>query len=82
MKAKPALVLALLIAGMMNTNLAPAQTNPTPARVINLSLGGGSTCGVTLQSAVNEAIAAGSVVVAATGNEIVGTRQFPFPLKS
>ena len=48
-------------------------TNATPARVINLSLGGGATCPVTLQSAVDAAIAAGSVVVAATGNEgVVG----------
>ena len=45
--------------------------NPTPARVINLSLGSGPTvsCDVTMQSAVDAAIAAGSVVVAATGNE-------------
>ena len=52
-------------------------TNPTPARVINLSLGGGATCAVTLQSAVNEAIAAGSVVVAATGNESVAGLSAP-----
>jgi serine protease len=44
-------------------------TNTTPARVISLSLGGGSTCLGTMQSAVDAAIAAGSVVVAATGNE-------------
>ena len=44
-------------------------TNPTPAQVINLSLGGGATCGRTLQSAVTDAIATGAVVVAATGNE-------------
>ena len=44
-------------------------TNATPARVINLSLGGGSTCSGSMQSAVDAAIAAGSVVVAATGNE-------------
>lgn len=43
--------------------------NGTPARVISLSLGGGSTCPVTVQQAVNDAIAAGSVVVAATGND-------------
>jgi serine protease len=44
-------------------------TNTTPARVINLSLGGGTTCSGSMQSAVNAAIAAGSVVVVATGNE-------------
>lgn len=43
--------------------------NTTPAKVINLSLGGGNTCTATLQSAVDAAIAAGSVVVAATGND-------------
>jgi serine protease len=43
--------------------------NPTPAKVINLSLGGGSTCGTEMQSAVDAAIAAGAVVVAATGND-------------
>jgi serine protease len=52
-------------------------TNTTPARVINLSLGGGSTCPMTMQSAVNEAIAAGSVVVAATGNEAVAGLSAP-----
>ena len=44
-------------------------TNPTPAQVINLSLGGGDTCGPTMQSAVTAAMATGAVVVAATGNE-------------
>lgn len=44
-------------------------TNTTPARVINLSLGGGTTCPSNMQDAVNAAVAAGSVVVAATGNE-------------
>lgn len=42
--------------------------NPYPAQVINLSLGGGDTCGPTMQSAVSAAIAAGAVIVAATGN--------------
>ena len=42
--------------------------NPTPAQVINLSLGGGTTCPANLQSAVDAAIAAGAVVAAATGN--------------
>jgi serine protease len=46
-------------------------TNATPARVISLSLGGGD-CTANMQymqDAVDAAIAAGSVVVAATGNE-------------
>ena len=43
--------------------------NTTPAQILNLSLGGGTTCGPTMQSAVDAVIAAGAVVFAATGNE-------------
>ena len=43
--------------------------NTTPAQVINLSLGGGASCPANLQGAVDAAIAAGAVVVAATGND-------------
>ena len=45
--------------------------NATPARVINLSLGGGDCTNNMkyMQDAVNDAIARGSVVIAATGNE-------------
>ncbi|MGZ9075129.1 MAG: S8 family serine peptidase, partial [Burkholderiaceae bacterium] len=43
--------------------------NTTPAQVVNLSLGGGASCPANLQSAVDAAIAAGAVVVAATGND-------------
>ncbi|MGZ8981901.1 MAG: S8 family peptidase, partial [Burkholderiaceae bacterium] len=43
--------------------------NPTPARVISLSLGGTEACTATMQAAVDAASAEGSVVVAATGNE-------------
>lgn len=51
-------------------------TNPNPARVINLSLGGSGSCGATYQQAIDEAVAAGSVVVVAAGNsagQAVGT---------
>lgn len=41
----------------------------TPAKVLNLSLGGSGTCSNTFQDAINEVRAAGSVVVASTGNE-------------
>ena len=44
----------------------PANTNV--AKVINMSLGGGGTCGTTTQSAVNSAVGRGSVVVVAAGN--------------
>jgi serine protease len=43
--------------------------NPNPAKVLNLSLGGGAMCAMTTQTAVNEILAAGVVIVAATGNE-------------
>ncbi len=43
--------------------------NSTPAKVLNLSLGGNGACGSTYQSAVNDILAAGSVVIVAAGNE-------------
>ncbi len=43
-------------------------TNPNPARVINLSLGGSGSCSTTYQEAINAATAAGSIVVVAAGN--------------
>ncbi len=44
-------------------------TNPNPAQVINLSLGGGTGgCSSAMQSAINDVIAAGAVVVTAAGN--------------
>jgi serine protease len=49
--------------------VAGIPANPTPARVISLSLGSSEQCSNHTQSAVDAAIAAGTVVVAATGNE-------------
>jgi serine protease len=46
--------------------------NPTPARVINMSLGGGSTCSAGYQAVVNEIVARGVVIVAAAGNSAGG----------
>ncbi|WP_414449178.1 S8 family peptidase [Burkholderia sp. 22PA0099] len=43
--------------------------NPTPAKVINLSLGGSGPCGSTFQSAINDVIARGVTVVVAAGND-------------
>jgi len=45
-----------------------ALTNPTPARVINLSLGGVGACPKAYQTAIDDAINRGTVVVAAAGN--------------
>lgn len=42
--------------------------NPTPARVINLSLGGSGACSAAYQAVVDEITARGVVVVAAAGN--------------
>ena len=43
--------------------------NATPAKVINMSLGGTSSCPSTLQSAIDSARSRGTVVVVAAGNE-------------
>ncbi|MCL3777310.1 MULTISPECIES: S8 family peptidase [unclassified Actinomyces] len=43
--------------------------NPHPAQVINMSLGGAGTCPMFYQKAINAAVARGSVVVVAAGNE-------------
>lgn len=56
---------AMRWAGGLAVNGVPA--NPTPAKVINISLGGG-TCSQIEQQAVNDLNAAGVVVVAAAGN--------------
>jgi serine protease len=45
---------------------APANANP--ARVINMSLGGGGACGSTTQNAINSARSRGTVVIVAAGN--------------
>ncbi|MBY0468401.1 MAG: S8 family serine peptidase [Burkholderiaceae bacterium] len=42
--------------------------NPTPAKVINLSLGGSGACDITSQNAVNAARARGASVIVAAGN--------------
>jgi serine protease len=45
-----------------------APVNATPARVINMSLGGGGSCGTTYQNAINSARSRGTAVVVAAGN--------------
>ena len=44
-------------------------TNANPARVENLSLGGSGSCSSTFQSAVDDVVAQGTVVVVAAGND-------------
>lgn len=54
-------------------SMVPA--NKTPARVINLSLGGPGACDTTMQNAINSARARGAVVVVAAGNESTDASQ-------
>ena len=48
--------------------VAGIPANPNPAKVINMSLGGGGTCGATYQNAINGAVSRGTTVVVAAGN--------------
>ncbi|WKB51304.1 S8 family peptidase [Eleftheria terrae] len=50
--------------------------NATPARVINLSLGGGGQCDQTMQDAVNQARSRQTVVVVAAGNSATDASSF------
>ena len=51
--------------------VAGAPLNPNPARVINLSLGGQSSCPQAVQDAINVALAQGVVVSIAAGNDSI-----------
>jgi serine protease len=51
--------------------------NPNPAKVINLSLGGGGECSAGYRAAVSEVVARGVVVVAAAGNSAGGAVSAP-----
>lgn len=57
---------AMLYAGGIAVSGVP--TNPTPAKVINLSLGGSGACG-TYQNVVNQLLAKNIVIVVAAGND-------------
>lgn len=48
--------------------VAGVPTNSNPADIINLSLGGSAACASYMQSAIDDAVAAGSVLVVAAGN--------------
>ncbi|WP_024972179.1 S8 family serine peptidase [Ralstonia pickettii] len=45
------------------------SVNPTPAKVINMSLGGTGSCDLPMQTAITNARNRGAVIVVATGNE-------------
>jgi len=51
--------------------------NPTPARVLNLSLGGGGACSQAYQDVVSQVTATGAVIVASAGNGVAGTATNP-----
>ncbi|NDW06970.1 S8 family peptidase [Jiella pacifica] len=56
-------------------SVAGVPSNPNPAKVINMSLGGPGACPAAYQAAVDDALAAGAVVVAAAGNSAEDARQ-------
>lgn len=62
-------------AGLVVTGV---PTNPNPAKVINLSLGGSGACSTdpTMQNAINAVVAAGAVVVVAAGNSASDVANF------
>ena len=49
--------------------VAGVPVNTNPAKVLNLSLGGPGACSITEQTAIDEVVAAGAVVVVAAGND-------------
>ena len=49
--------------------VAGAPNNPNPAKVINMSLGGATSCPQALQDAIDAALAQGTVITVAAGNE-------------
>jgi serine protease len=64
-----------IIAGMrwaagLSVDGVPA--NPTPAKVLNMSLGGTGACSAAYQAAVDEIVARGVTIVAAAGNSAGG----------
>ncbi len=57
-------------------SVSGVPANPNPARVINMSLGGQSACGQTMQNAINTARSKNAVVVVAAGNSNADASQF------
>lgn len=53
-------------------SVAGVPDNPTPAKILNLSLGGPGACSQTFQQAINEVTGKGVTVVVAAGNDGVG----------
>jgi serine protease len=69
-----------IIAGMRwaaGLAVPDVPANPNPARVINMSLGGGGACHAGYADAVSEITAAGTVIVASAGNSAGGALTSP-----
>ncbi|WP_444893573.1 S8 family peptidase [Microbulbifer sp. TRSA001] len=56
--------------------VAGLPTNPHPAQVINMSLGGYGSCGTTYQNAIDTARSLGATVVVAAGNKSSNARLY------
>lgn len=54
-----------------------APSNPNPAKVLNLSLGGSGSCSASFQSAVNDVVKAGKIIVVSAGNDASTTLSQP-----
>lgn len=68
-----------VLEGMMwasGINIAGVPPNTTPAKVINMSLGGFGPCDQSVQEAVDDALAHGAVVVVSAGNETLDVSSF------
>ncbi len=68
-----------VFSGMMwaaGVPIAGVPPNTNPAKVINMSLGGFGPCAQSIQEAVDEALAQGSVVVVSAGNESADITSF------
>ncbi|AWV08064.1 hypothetical protein C9I47_2386 [Lysobacter maris] len=57
------------IAWASGGSVSGVPANANPAEVINMSLGGGGACSSTYQNAINAAVARGTTVVVAAGND-------------
>lgn len=57
-------------------SVAGVPANANPAEVINMSLGGASTCSSTYQAAIDGAVSRGTTVVVAAGNDNADTAGF------
>jgi serine protease len=57
-------------------SVSGVPANANPAKVINLSLGGGGSCGTTTQNAINSARSRGAAVIVAAGNSNANAGNF------